>query len=166
MSRLRDPSNWHQRLGHPTSSIVSQVLNRCNLIFRKSTLHHFCTACKLSKSHSVYQLIESCCSIPSCSLWCMGPSHILTLIFAILDDFSRFSWLYILKSKDETFQTFLHFKTMVENQFNTKIKTDWGGESRKLSLFFFFFHPMQFTIDFPVLIHLNKMGLLNAKVDM
>ena len=48
-----------------------------------------------------------------------------------VDDFSRFTWLFLLKQKSEVFTVFLHFKTLVENQFGLKIKTlrtDGGGE--------------------------------------
>ena len=55
-----------------------------------------------------------------------------------IDDYSRFSWLYLLKTKDEALSIFLQFKNLVENQFDAKIKilqTDWGGEGRFVSTF-------------------------------
>jgi hypothetical protein len=53
--------------------------------------------------------------------------------FAILftDDFSRYTWIYFVKHKSETFNTFKDFKALVENQSNTSIKSlhgDNGGE--------------------------------------
>ena len=48
-----------------------------------------------------------------------------------VDHFTRFTWLYLLKSKSEVFSKFLEFKAMVETQFSTRIKTlrfDGGGE--------------------------------------
>jgi hypothetical protein len=48
-----------------------------------------------------------------------------------VDDFSRFSWLYLLKHKSDVFSIFKSFKATVENQFSTQIKflrTDCGGE--------------------------------------
>ena len=48
-----------------------------------------------------------------------------------VDDFGRFTWLFLLKQKSEVFNVFLHFKALVENQFRVKIKTlrtDGGGE--------------------------------------
>ncbi|KAL3677965.1 hypothetical protein R1sor_020921 [Riccia sorocarpa] len=47
------------------------------------------------------------------------------------DDYSRKSWLFVLKRKNEVFNTFVRFKTAVENQTGAKIKTLWtdrGGE--------------------------------------
>ena len=55
--------------------------------------------------------------------------HRFYLIFA--DDFTRFAWLFLLKQKSNVFSVFVHFKSLVENQFNTKIKTlrsDGGAE--------------------------------------
>lgn len=37
---------------------------------------------------------------------------------AFLDDFSRHTWLYPLKTKGEALQVFLQFKILVENQFD------------------------------------------------
>jgi hypothetical protein len=48
-----------------------------------------------------------------------------------IDDYSRKTWLYLLKSKDEVFNKFQKFKAEIENLTNKKIKTlrtDNGGE--------------------------------------
>ena len=48
-----------------------------------------------------------------------------------VDDFTRFTWLFLLKYKSEVFTIFLHFKVLVENKFGSKIKTlksDGEGE--------------------------------------
>ena len=48
-----------------------------------------------------------------------------------VDDFTRFTWLFMLKHKFEVFTVFLHFKALVKNQFGSTIKTlrtDGGGE--------------------------------------
>jgi hypothetical protein len=48
-----------------------------------------------------------------------------------MDDYSRKTWLYILKTKDEVFNKFQEFKAEIENLTNKKIKTlttDNGGE--------------------------------------
>jgi transposase InsO family protein len=39
-----------------------------------------------------------------------------------IDDFSRTTWVYLLKGKNEVFLCFKDFFTFVENQFNAKIK--------------------------------------------
>ena len=47
-----------------------------------------------------------------------GKHYFVTFV----DDFSRRVWVYMMKSKDEVFETFLVWKKMVENQTRRKIK--------------------------------------------
>lgn len=65
-----------------------------------------------------------------------GSRYVLT----ITDDFSRFTWLFFLKSKDETLPKFKQFRTMIELQGGFRIKairSDRGGEytSREFQIF-------------------------------
>ena len=56
-----------------------------------------------------------------------GKKYYITFV----DDFSRYSKVYLLKSKDEAESMFLKFKAEVENQLDRKIKRfkyDRGGE--------------------------------------
>ena len=56
-----------------------------------------------------------------------------------MDDYSRFTWIYLLKWKSEVEQTFYTFQKHVECLLNNKIKTvqsDWGGEYHRLSRYF------------------------------
>nr|GEW91867.1 putative ribonuclease H-like domain-containing protein [Tanacetum cinerariifolium] len=46
-----------------------------------------------------------------------------TYCLVIADGFSRFSWVYFLKSKDETTPILMDFIRQAENQFNHKVKT-------------------------------------------
>jgi hypothetical protein len=50
---------------------------------------------------------------------------------SFIDDYSKFTWLYLLRHKSEVFNFFQEFHTLVECMFNRKIitmQTDWGGE--------------------------------------
>nr|GEU99602.1 zinc finger, CCHC-type [Tanacetum cinerariifolium] len=52
-------------------------------------------------------------------------------MFLLADDYTRYMWVYFLKSKDEAFEIFNEFKLKVENQVGKKLKsfrTDRGGE--------------------------------------
>ena len=42
---------------------------------------------------------------------------------SFIDDFSRNTWIYLLKSKDEVFSKFKEFKALIENHSEKKIKT-------------------------------------------
>jgi hypothetical protein len=48
-----------------------------------------------------------------------------------IDDYSRFTWVYFLRSKSEVFSVFKSFFAYIETQFSTGIKvlrSDSGGE--------------------------------------
>ena len=48
-----------------------------------------------------------------------------------IDDFSRKTWIYFMKNKDEVFSKFKEFKSLIENHTEKKIKifqSDNGGE--------------------------------------
>jgi hypothetical protein len=104
-----------------------------------STHEGICKGCDLGKnikkpfpsnnnrSKEILDLIHSdvCGPMPLKSL---GGS-LYYVIF--IDDYSRKTWLYLLKTKDEVFNKFQEFKVEVENLTNKKIKTlrtDNGGE--------------------------------------
>jgi hypothetical protein len=105
----------------------------------QSTHEGICKGCALGKntkkpfpssnnrSKEILDLIHSdvCSPMPVKSL---GGS-LYYVIF--IDDYSRKTWLYLLKTKDEVFNKFQEFKAEIENLTNKKIKTlrtDNGGE--------------------------------------
>ena len=68
-----------------------------------------------------------------------------------IDDYSRFSWLFPLKSKSDVYTFFIKFKCMVKNLFSTKIKSlqsNGGGEYSSTHFNFFFGLKWHFTSDF------------------
>lgn len=49
----------------------------------------------------------------------------------IVDDYSRYAWVYFMENKSEAFSKFMEFKNIVEKEFGSKIKclrTENGGE--------------------------------------
>ena len=69
-------------------------------------------------SSSLLELVHS-------DVW--GPSPLTSLLgfnsyIIFVDDYSRFTWLFLLKHKIEVLSVFKHFKSMVETQFNSKLK--------------------------------------------
>ena len=72
-----------------------------------------------------------------------GPSPIISFggfryYLSFVDANSRFTWIYPLKSKADTFTVFKQFKTMVEQQYNHPLKalqTNWRGEFRPINKF-------------------------------
>ena len=48
-----------------------------------------------------------------------------------VDHYTRYSWMYSLKTKSQVKETFILFRALVENRFNSKIKhlfSENGGE--------------------------------------
>ncbi|RVW64789.1 Retrovirus-related Pol polyprotein from transposon RE1 [Vitis vinifera] len=131
---------WHRRLGHPNTQILSHVLNS-DLPGNKDrySLSLECDSCKLGKSKTLpFPLHASrashCFDLIHSDVW--GPSPISSYekfkyYVTFIDDHTRFTWVYFLRSKSEVFRTFTEFLAYVDNQFSTSIKTlrtDSGGE--------------------------------------
>ncbi len=58
---------------------------------------------------------------------------------SFVDDYSKYTWVYLLKFKADVFKIFHEFQALVERRFDRKIismQTDWGGEYEKLNSFF------------------------------
>ena len=58
---------------------------------------------------------------------------------SFLDDYSRYTWIYLIKNKSDVEQVFYNFQNHVERLLNTKIRSvqsDWGGEYQKLHHYF------------------------------
>ena len=58
---------------------------------------------------------------------------------SFLDDFSKFTWVYLLKHKSDVEHVFYQFQKRVELSLGTKIRSvqsDWGGEYQKLHKYF------------------------------
>jgi transposase InsO family protein len=80
-----------------------------------------------NKAEGVLELIHSdvCGPMPSSSI--SGYVYYVSFI----DDYSRKTWIYFLKSKDEVFSKFKEFKALIENLSERNIKilrSDNGGE--------------------------------------
>jgi hypothetical protein len=74
-------------------------------------------------------------------VWGLAPTSVGRNNFYVsfINDFSKFTWIYLLRHKSEVFQRFHDFQNMVERMFDHKIlaiQTDWGGEYQKLNSFF------------------------------
>ena len=128
---------WHQRLGHPSFSLLSHLFP--SLIRNKHIPDALCEACELSKHHrATFNLSMNKSTIPfqlvHIDVW--GPSHISSLhgykwFVTFIDDFSRTTWVYLMKEKSDVFSIFKNFHKMICTQFSTVVKivrSDRGGE--------------------------------------
>ena len=139
-------TRWHYRLGHPSSPIVNRVLRNHNLSYTKDHSELVCDACLQAKSHQLpYPKSVSESSFPLqlifSDVWGPAPKSVghYQYYVSFIDDFSKFTWIFLLKNRSDVYQVFLDFQKLVERQFNRKImtmQTDWGGEYQKLNSFF------------------------------
>lgn len=135
--------NWHRRYGHLGVKNL-QLLARKDLVhgfdYNPSKNISFCQACVNGKLHKSsfptsggqrarepLGLVHSdvCGKISTSSLG--GSVYFLTFI----DDLTRYTWVYMLKSKDQVFEKFKEWKALVENSSGHKVKilrSDNGGE--------------------------------------
>lgn len=122
-------TTWHQRLGHPSTHVLSSVLCAYNINLSRSTISSLFNTCALGKSHKLpFKSATSVYFVPLKLIitdhW--GPAPCFSAGYqyyiSFVDTFSRHTWIYFLKSKFDALQAFLTFKQHVELQLGTKIK--------------------------------------------
>ena len=135
---------WHLRFGHLGLDNLKRLKTK-NMVrglnFNEfDTMKQECFGCAAGKQQrnpfsriekkdttKILELIHSDLMGPLKPQTLQGKSYVLTFI----DDCSRRSWIYLLKSKDETLEKFKIWKNMVENGTDRRMKvlrTDNGGE--------------------------------------
>ncbi|KAI0515512.1 hypothetical protein KFK09_008177 [Dendrobium nobile] len=133
---------WHARFGHINFQTLKEM-QRGKLVHGIPEIDHpvqICDGCTVDKQHRLpfpretkfraekpLQLLHGDICGPITPATPSGFRYFLLLV----DDFSRYMWVYLLKSKSEAHSVFSKFKIMVENESEMKIKalrTDRGGE--------------------------------------
>ena len=72
-----------------------------------------------SKEKGILEVIHSDVCVPMSSSSLSGYAYYVSFIY----DFSRKTWIYFMKNKDEVFIKFKEFKALIENHTEKKIKT-------------------------------------------
>jgi hypothetical protein len=127
--------------------IVEQIVRKNNFLSsEESVSQSVYDACQQAKSHQLpYHSSMSASKFPLelvySDVWGPATESVGRKKYYVyfINDFSKFTWIYLIKFKSEVFQKFQDFQTLVEEQFNHKIlvvQTDWGGEYQKLDPFF------------------------------
>ncbi|UYV76036.1 hypothetical protein LAZ67_13002273 [Cordylochernes scorpioides] len=135
-------SLWHRRLNHLNEAYMKEIIQRnvvlrFNVKFKNLPECETCIMGKLTRQPS-HPVTTNCTTKPleMVHMDLCGPMPYQSLggskyFFVLVDDFSRRTFIYFLKSKDETLGKFEEFKARVENELNLKIKdvrTDNGTE--------------------------------------
>jgi hypothetical protein len=122
---------WHFRLAHPSLDIVHRVVKDRQLPvfafdFNKTSA---CNSCQLGRSKRQPFHDSTCVSLQPLDLihsdvWTSPITSISCCKYHVIliDDFSKFTWIYPLYNKSEVFDSFVKFKILVENQLSSKIK--------------------------------------------
>jgi hypothetical protein len=175
ISSKNSTTQLHARLGHLSSSTIRFMLSKNNLPFSSDLSHEsICDACQQEKSHqlpypksssvskSPLELVFSDVWGPACNSIRRNKYNYVSFI----DDFSTFTWIYLLKHKSEVFQKFKEFQSLVELLFKKKIlsiQTDWVVNIKNFTLSL---RRLVSHIISDVLTLTNKMAQLSVNIDI
>jgi hypothetical protein len=113
-------SRWYAHLGHPSSSITRFVLSKhCIPLFSDVSHEYVCGACQQAKNHQLpYDVSTSRSKVPLelvfSDVWSPACDSISKNKYynSFIDDFSKFTWIYLLRHKSEVFQKFQEFQCL------------------------------------------------------
>ncbi|GKA20374.1 putative ribonuclease H-like domain-containing protein [Tanacetum coccineum] len=123
---------WHRRLGHVNFKTINKLV-KDNLVRGLPSKHfendQICVACLKGKQHKasckskIQNSITQLLFMLHIDLF--GPTFVSSLMnkkycLVITDDYSRFTWVFFLASKDETSGIFKSFITEIENLVDKK----------------------------------------------
>ncbi|GJZ22558.1 putative ribonuclease H-like domain-containing protein [Tanacetum coccineum] len=132
---IPDESNlWHRRLRHVNFKTMNKLV-RGNLVrglpSKVFEINQICVACQKGKQHRASCKTKTVCSISQplqmLHLDLFGPTFVKSLMkkmycLVVTDDFSRFSWVFFLATKDETSEILKTFIRGIENLIDLKVK--------------------------------------------
>ncbi|GJS10033.1 retrovirus-related pol polyprotein from transposon TNT 1-94 [Tanacetum coccineum] len=140
---------WHRRLSHLNFGTIND-LTKLDLVDGlpkfKYGKDHLCSACERGKSKKAShppKLIPSDYSkLELLHMDLCGPMRVVSVnekkyLLVIVDDFSRFTWVYFLRSKDKTPEIIKKFIAQAQLNYKAKvckIRTDNGTEFKNATL--------------------------------
>nr|GEV17077.1 putative ribonuclease H-like domain-containing protein [Tanacetum cinerariifolium] len=146
---INESNLWHRRLGHINFKTINKLV-KGNLVrglpSKVFENDNTCVACKKGKQHRASCKTKPVSSIdqPLYRLYMdlFGPTFVKSLnkksyCLVVTDDYSRFTWVFFLATKDETSLILKTFITGLENQLSLKVKvirSDNGTEFKNHDL--------------------------------
>ncbi|GKB66696.1 putative ribonuclease H-like domain-containing protein [Tanacetum coccineum] len=125
---------WHRRLGHVNFKTINKLVKE-NLVRGLPTKHfendQTCVSCLKGKQHKASYKSKILKSITQplfmLHMDLFGPTFVSSLMnkkycLVVTDDYSRFTWVFFLATKDETSGILKRFITEVENIVDKKVK--------------------------------------------
>jgi hypothetical protein len=135
---------WHRRLAHVRMKNLQKgdhVLGLTDVYFEKDRP---CTACQVGKqvgsNHHSKNVMTTSRPLELLHMDLFGPVAYLSIRgskygLVIVDDFSRYTWVFFLQDKSETQRTLKRFLRRAQNEFELKVKkirSDNGSEFKNL----------------------------------
>ena len=109
-------SIWHKRMGHPSISRIKELTKMIE-ISDFTNYKEMCHICPLPKQRrlsflALNNIAENTFDLVHCDIW--GPFNTLThagrsYFVTIVDDNSRYTWIYLLKHKSDILQVIPKF---------------------------------------------------------
>ncbi|XP_062093439.1 uncharacterized protein LOC133799439 [Humulus lupulus] len=135
---------WHCRLGHPSLSIT-QSINKTLFVSDKA-YDNMCSICHLAKQKCLPFISHNNMSsapfdLVHLDIW--GPFHVISIegykyFLTIVDDHSRFTWVYMLKAKSDVQVIIPQFFSLIATQFSATIKVVRCDNAKELNLTSFY----------------------------
>ncbi|KAI3715061.1 hypothetical protein L6452_22027 [Arctium lappa] len=144
-----ESSLWHKRMCHMNFKTMNKLVKN-NLVrglpSKVFSCADHCVACLKGKqhktSHKTKEINTISSSLQLLHMDLFGPTNVMSIgkksyCLVIVDDYSRFTWVYFLRTKDETSGLIKSFILRIENQTNQRLKvirSENGTEFKNLDL--------------------------------
>ncbi|GJU09712.1 retrovirus-related pol polyprotein from transposon TNT 1-94 [Tanacetum coccineum] len=140
---------WHRRLSHLNFGTINDLTKHDlvdGLLKFKYEKDHLCSACERGKSKNAFhppKVVPSNHSkLELLHMNLCGPMRVTSInrkryILVIVDDYSQFTWVYFIHTKDETPEIIKNFIARVQLNYNAKvykIRTDNGTKFKNATL--------------------------------
>nr|GEV48555.1 retrovirus-related Pol polyprotein from transposon TNT 1-94 [Tanacetum cinerariifolium] len=125
---------WHRRLNHLNFGTINDLVRKDlvrGLPRLKFEKYHLCSACQLGKSkkhtHKPKTEKTNLEVLNTLHMDLCGPMRVQTIngkkyIIVIVDDYSRFTWVKFLRSKDETPEVLIKFIQQIQVSINKTVR--------------------------------------------
>nr|GFA47360.1 hypothetical protein [Tanacetum cinerariifolium] len=144
---------WHQRLSHLNFATINNLVKN-NLVQglpkMKFEKDHLCSVCEQGKIHRKHHKSKTAFAsnkpLYLLHMDLCGPMRIQSIngkrfVLVVVDDYSQYTWVFFLHSKDETSEVIISFikKTQVNLQVQVqRVRTNNGTEFKNKTLAKFF----------------------------
>ncbi|PRQ60643.1 putative RNA-directed DNA polymerase [Rosa chinensis] len=128
----QDHHLWHQRLAHPSEKVLSFLFPNMHKVANQCDVCHLSKSSRLpftsssSRASNPFEIVHSDIWGPVLESY-DGFKYFVTFV----DDFTRITWLYLLKLKSEVVDVFKDFHKLIITQFSSSVhilRSDNGSE--------------------------------------